>query len=264
MNAKQKTIHDQAIKISKLFRQCEVDLVEILSQAEINKVHHALDKPSMFVYATEELGLSDATAYSSIAVARKSRQFAALRTALEQQTLSVSKASRIVSILDKENVDELVDFASKNTQRKIDFEVARRNPKSVRDKVTPISEDYVVISLTVHEDDLKNFERAQAVTGLRGGEAFAKILNRFLDIKDPVRKADRATRKKDFCAHRKPLTAEQKHAVFQRDRGRCTKCGSEHWVEVHHIIPIAMGGSNEPENLTTLCGFHHGQIHKSG
>lgn len=69
--------------------------------------------------------------------------------------------------------------------------------------------------------------------------------------------------------HRIPLTAEQKHAVFARDQGRCThknlndvRCNSDKWIDVHHIIPILLGGSNEPENLTTLCSFHHDLVHQ--
>ncbi len=76
-----------------------------------------------------------------------------------------------------------------------------------------------------------------------------------------------------FCAHRKfrrtPLTAAQRHAVFARDQGRCTsvdsggvRCNSEQWIQVHHIIEVAHGGSNDPANLTNLCSFHHDLVHQ--
>jgi hypothetical protein len=48
--------------------------------------------------------------------------------------------------------------------------------------------------------------------------------------------------------------------VWQRDRGVCTypkpdgtKCGSPFQVEVDHIVPLALGGSNSYENLRLLC-----------
>lgn len=47
--------------------------------------------------------------------------------------------------------------------------------------------------------------------------------------------------------------------VLKRDKYRCSKCGaspsSDHAVnlEVDHIIPVAEGGSNNIENLQTLC-----------
>jgi len=46
--------------------------------------------------------------------------------------------------------------------------------------------------------------------------------------------------------------------VADRDGG-CTVAGciSRYRLEPHHIIPRAFGGSHDPENLTTLCWFHH-------
>lgn len=42
--------------------------------------------------------------------------------------------------------------------------------------------------------------------------------------------------------------------VFQRDNYTCTYCGQRGGkLECDHIIPIAKGGSNHPENLTTAC-----------
>jgi len=66
-----------------------------------------------------------------------------------------------------------------------------------------------------------------------------------------------------------PLRAAQKHAVFLRDQGRCThvgmdgkRCNQDRWVDVHHIVLVKDGGTNDPENLTTLCWSHHDLIHQ--
>lgn len=50
---------------------------------------------------------------------------------------------------------------------------------------------------------------------------------------------------------------------MERDRWRCTfpGCRSARHLEVHHIDHVADGGENEPGNLTTLCGAHHGMHH---
>ena len=46
--------------------------------------------------------------------------------------------------------------------------------------------------------------------------------------------------------------------VLARDGG-CTAdaCRSRHRLQVHHIIPRSQGGTHDPENLATLCWFHH-------
>lgn len=46
--------------------------------------------------------------------------------------------------------------------------------------------------------------------------------------------------------------------ILHRDGG-CTAdgCTSRYRLEVHHKIPWSEGGPTDPENLTTLCWFHH-------
>ena len=41
--------------------------------------------------------------------------------------------------------------------------------------------------------------------------------------------------------------------VWQRDEGKCVKCGSQEKLEFDHIIPIADGGSNTERNIQLLC-----------
>jgi len=52
---------------------------------------------------------------------------------------------------------------------------------------------------------------------------------------------------------REPIPEDVKTAVWQRDGGRCQRCGSNVDLEFDHIIPLAMGGSNTVRNLQLLC-----------
>jgi hypothetical protein len=62
----------------------------------------------------------------------------------------------------------------------------------------------------------------------------------------------------------KPL----RRKIFQRDAASCTYkgvngkiCGSQRFLQIHHLRPWAQGGSHQPENLQTLCAAHHGMKH---
>jgi hypothetical protein len=67
---------------------------------------------------------------------------------------------------------------------------------------------------------------------------------------------------------RKPLKRITIHAVNQRDQGQCThvsrigRCEQKRWLDRHHIVPVSNGGTNEIENLTTLCHAHHKLMHR--
>ena len=41
--------------------------------------------------------------------------------------------------------------------------------------------------------------------------------------------------------------------VWQRDEGKCVRCGSVEKLEFDHIIPIVKGGANTERNIQLLC-----------
>ena len=55
---------------------------------------------------------------------------------------------------------------------------------------------------------------------------------------------------------RENIPRQLRHQVFQRDGYRCRECGAsndETVLEIDHIVPVARGGTNDIENLQTLC-----------
>lgn len=54
--------------------------------------------------------------------------------------------------------------------------------------------------------------------------------------------------------------------VLARDRFRCQRegCGHTRYLEVHHKVPRSRGGTNDEDNLVTLCSGCHGLVHGRG
>lgn len=55
---------------------------------------------------------------------------------------------------------------------------------------------------------------------------------------------------------RKPLSKRVRFEVFTRDAFRCHYCGAAPEMaelQVDHVVPVAMGGTNHIDNLTTAC-----------
>jgi len=55
---------------------------------------------------------------------------------------------------------------------------------------------------------------------------------------------------------------ELRKGIYRRDKWQCQKCSATNvQLHAHHIIPLSSGGSNETDNLTTLCKNCHTDLH---
>jgi hypothetical protein len=64
--------------------------------------------------------------------------------------------------------------------------------------------------------------------------------------------------------NRSTIPPAVRRQVLDRDGHRCTTdgCTATRFLEVHHLVPRADGGSNRPENLVTLCHRCHRAAHE--
>ena len=53
------------------------------------------------------------------------------------------------------------------------------------------------------------------------------------------------------------MTRADRDAIVIRDGSACRACRRASRGQVHHILPRALGGSDTPANLVTLCGRCH-------
>lgn len=52
---------------------------------------------------------------------------------------------------------------------------------------------------------------------------------------------------------REAVTAEMKRAVFHLDGNECVYCSATTLLEVDHLQPVTLGGTNDLDNLVTSC-----------
>src|SRR3954464_9405064 len=108
LSTEQKTIHERAMRLADQHRQIEAELIRVLQEVDRTKLFKKLNQPSLFMYATQILGLSESVAYAFISVSRKSKEIPELQEAIDQTRISVSKASRIISAMKIENAGTLI------------------------------------------------------------------------------------------------------------------------------------------------------------
>jgi len=272
------SLHEKALVLSREHRLVESQLVSLLMEIDALKLYRLLGCASLFTYVVSMLGFTEGAAYQLITVTRKAKDIAALKTALEEQRLSVAKASRIASVLSADNASELIEFASRHSSRETDLEVARRAGRDGNERCS---------SLKIPVRVLAKLKHVQSLMGQVEFEAMLeKLADYYIEREDPVKKAERAlakhqgnserseslrakSRARSRPNKRKPLTAHELHTVNARDGRRCAfidangnRCPNERWLHVHHVQSVGRGGTNDPENLITLCSHHHQLVHQ--
>jgi 5-methylcytosine-specific restriction endonuclease McrA len=62
-----------------------------------------------------------------------------------------------------------------------------------------------------------------------------------------------------YGRHTRTIPPALRRAILHRDANRCSAdgCDSRNRLQIHHIIPWSRGGPTNPDNLITLCWFHH-------
>jgi hypothetical protein len=186
-------------------------------------------------------------------VARKSREIPELRCAIEEKTLSVPKASRLVSGLTAENANELITFAKTHTTRELERELARRNPEHQRrDRVRFVDGESVEIRICLSKSVNLKLERVMALVAQKGKKAdFATVLDAALDeyIKhhDPVVKARRAQDRIEKLA--------EKHGAYERAiYGEITTAPSASPSSSSSSSPSSSSSSNYPASYPLSRG----------
>ncbi len=58
------------------------------------------------------------------------------------------------------------------------------------------------------------------------------------------------------------LTESPYKKTYEKYQGKCAVCGFDDVVEIHHILPRRVGGTDALENLILLCPNHHAMIDK--
>lgn len=272
-----KELHLKTKAVAEKYRQIESELVKLLIQMDERKAYRELGYASLFQYSVHELKLSEAVTSAFITVSRKAAQVPDLMQALEEQVLTVSKAAKVVSVLNPESAPEVIAFAAEHSTAETE--------KWLQEKKGVEIQHTLKISAAVMEKLKK--ARSLSKTEISLDEALDLVLDEYIKRHDPEEKARRSKTRPAASPNasyeelhtvsypvlhlkkRKPLRAHVKHQVIARDQNRCTfqikpglRCAHTKYLEIHHIIPRQDGGQDHSDNLTTLCSAHHKQLHE--
>ena len=159
--------------------------------------------------------------------------------------------------------------------------------------VVPEDKASFSITITMSADDYATWQRAKEVLTHSGrqpsdAEVLKEAASALLDKRDPLRKAERAEKRRSAATNqqsrteesqadmktdqrpiikntqRLPIPAATKQSVWLRDKGQCTftgrngqRCEARAMLELDHIDMKCRGGADTIENLRLRCRYHN-------
>jgi len=230
-------IHQEALAVAKRYKACEIELIEILQLIGEQRIFYHLQYNSLFQYAVQALGLSEEVAYIYISYT----------------TENAGEHAKVLNL------------------REVYVELKLGLPEKLMLKLR-------------QAQDLVSQSRQKHVSLVETLEAMVDV---FIERKDPLAKAKRQKMRGKIDADvkkpvpgpvnvdaassaRKPFSAVIKNQLYLKYQRQCSyldesgnRCTQRRLLEIHHIVPVAQGGTNDLENLTLLCQGHHRASHIS-
>lgn len=287
----ERKIHELALTRAATFKKAHAELLETVMAVDQTQLYQKFLLTSTFAYCQTILRLSEDVTCTLTKLARASQKVPELKVAIDEGSISISNARQIATVVTQENKFEWLEKAKALSQKKLQHEIAKTFPsEAILEKVKYVSERRMKLEMGLSEEVMTLFKRAQDLISQKTRKAASleetlhAILADYIEREDPIEKAKRAeqrklkspvarrgaTQKITLKPHRTPIPADVRHQVNLRDSHRCQArlpngniCGSQRWLDHHHIHPVAEGGANTLENLLTLCAHHHHQYHKT-
>ncbi len=278
LSRSERDLHERALQAAHLFAHAERSLLATIDEVDHSSFFRKLGFPSCYAYCREALKLSENVAGVLINIVRKSKKVPELKARVLEGKITISNAGRISSIITPENKHEWLKKAEELPKAKLEKEIAKVYPRAaVRERVSHISEKRLKLEMGVEEEVMALFRRAQDIQSSREKKAVSleetlkAALETYLEKHDPLEKAKRQKKTEEKKTEEKEtddIPAHILHAVHRRDQAQCrgenpdgSRCPQRRWLEVHHVKARKDGGPHTLENLLTLCGFHHRQVH---
>ena len=139
----------------------------------------------------------------------------------------------------------------------------RRRPGSGKDRIRELLVSSVGTVVTAEEIDYVAGIR-EAPRRIRELEEEGYQIQSIIDD-GSLKPGDRRLTSPDLLPPRKREAIKERYRILDRDGRRCRDCGvnpgNGKVLQVHHLVPVHRRGTNDDENLVTLCQFCHAGRH---
>ena len=273
-------------------RRATLLLIECLEEVQERRLYAEWGYGSLWEFATIELGLSEGAAQRRIQAMRLTRDVPEAKAALATGNLSLSNAAKVQSFRQAEKklgraadalglVEQVQGLSQRECEKKL-FEISPEALPKESQRIVSASGDRE-LKITVTAELHEKLEQLKGMLAHAMPEAsYAELLEYMTEqvlVKLKKKKGIHLDKDAAFTAataveKENPLPSGERiyipvalrRATAARSGGRCEvivngrRCTSRYRIQTDHIIPLALGGSNELSNLRDVCRSHNLQL----
>jgi hypothetical protein len=262
-------------------RALTAKLVAHLAEIEERRLHLLAGFSSMFDFCQKKFGMGEGEAFRRILAARLGRRFPVVYSLLGSGSVNLSTLELLREWLTEENHEELFAAVAGKAKREVQALLSARFPRPERPSrisrqasIEPLSETRYRVEFTASDELRQKLELCRdLMSHANPSRDLGVVIERavdFLLVELERKRLGRVKRPRSEPNDRTegPRPARVPNAVrrevFGRDGTRCTyvaddgrRCKARAFLELDHVEPKALGGSNDVPNLRVRCRAHN-------
>lgn len=275
-------------KLVKTERKITHLVLECIAEIDRRELHLSMAFPSLFDYLTQAHGYSNGAAQRRISAARLLQEVPQVANKIEEGKLTLSQiacATQNIRLSEKkfaakmtaeDKLELLEKIESRNfaeTQAILAKELKVEAP--AQERLQHHADGSVTITMTLTKEQYQDWRQASelashSLPNRKWSETAhylaKKEIARRIEIKraSPVRKSPsrnprqiRPNLRKELLSDRSLGSPVHGGGCVYEDPRTGKVCGSRHLPQIDHIVPVHLGGGNDPGNLRVLCAFHN-------
>ncbi len=269
----------QTLAAVKKERESYTFVLNHLREWDRRKLYAGMKYPSLFEFTVKKLGYDDGAASRRIAAMRLIVEIPEVEEKIESGNISLTAAAMtqrffrrqkeqgkpIAHEAKKEFLKVIENKSTRETQTLI---VAKDPMMKIRETVKPATAELVELKLFVTKETLEALNQLRDIYSNKLKDPSLGKVVELISAEALKAKSARnapAARLQVFKDDSKTVTPKKKGFVLNRDDHQCQFtnkqtgeiCGSRFKVQIDHIHPKSLGGSNEVSNLRVLCATHN-------
>jgi hypothetical protein len=261
-------------------RKITAELLELIRESEQRKLYRSLGRSNAFEWLVKDFKLSQPSANRRVLASRLLDEVPDLANRIESGVLNLSHVVLVQSAVRKEekrigtkilSIEKIEIFREieNKTHEAAERIIKKRFPetRTTGNSLRRLSDSESRLSVIISENCRSNIERSREILShvIPDGclsEIVDFVFNFHVGESDPLQKL---THRFSKLKKHRVITPLLRAKVLQRAGGRCEfiaeetgiRCESRTRVQVDHIKPLALGGTNDLENLRALCQAHN-------